>query len=576
LNEQLTLREDEKVVNELNRINIRLEKIPLVDTIKSSSVEGEKKGFFKRLFGRKDQPKGDTIIARSLDKQLINEVKKEVNKARVKQLVRLEETNKREAAIIEKDKEIMSRLVSLFANMEAEQDLKLKAIAVKNINHSARTNSLIKIFGGLMTVILVSLGCFAIYYFYQGRIHRKNLIRMALEAKTLAKTRENFLSNMSHEMRTPLNSIVGFTEQVLQTNLHPQQKEQIELVNASSMHLLDLVNNLLDKARIDAGKVTVEKVDFNLYSLINDSVKMLEVKAKEKNIALIREIEMDENSIVNGDPVLLRQIIINILGNAIKFTKQGEVVINAGLKIMSDNSYRLTLSVKDTGIGIAKEKIKNIFNHFEQLETGINRVYGGTGLGLSITKDLVDILNGKISLTSEKGKGTEVSVSILYGNSLNISKTAQLIKRDKDINASVLANKNILVVDDEMYNRKLLSVILRKYDINVTEAQSGLDALEQMDKAVPDLALVDINMAEMDGIKMMLNLRAKTAGKYKVLPVIAVTADLSEEKKENYLQSGFNECLMKPFNEKELISLIVKTLIAHEMNKTKYKNGERA
>jgi signal transduction histidine kinase/CheY-like chemotaxis protein len=570
LNEQLTLRDNEYVVNQLDRINQKLKKTVLSDTIKKNAIlkssgPEKKKGMFRRLFSRDNDEVvvKDSVVPKELNKQFILEVEGEVNKARIKQLTLLDDVNKREVELLAQDKELMNALTSLFSNLEQEQNEKLRAIAGENIAQTNWTNSLIKVFGVLMVSILFLLGGFAIFHFYQARKLRHNLIHTAMEAKKLAKTRENFLSNMSHEMRTPLNSIIGFTEQVLQTKLEAHQKEQIELVNTSSLHLLDLVNNLLDKARIDAGKVTIENSDFNLYHLLKSASSILDVKAREKNIALVKDIRIKEDLMINGDPVLLRQIVINILGNAIKFTHKGQVTIQATLKGKVRGRNLVVINIKDTGIGIPEEKLGKIFNHFEQVDSTINREYGGTGLGLSITKDVVDILEGEINVESEVGKGTEVNISLLYPDALN--KTTENINVQNDLNTDHLKSKSILVVDDEKYNRKLLAVILKKYNIDVWEAGSGREALDLLNKELPDLALVDINMAGMDGLKMVGNIRMKTDIRYKELPVIAVTADLTEEKKEKYIASGFNDCLMKPFNEKSLINLISKTIITHEM-----------
>jgi signal transduction histidine kinase/CheY-like chemotaxis protein len=568
LNEQLTLRDDQHVVNQLDRISRKLENTTLADTIKSeaivNSAPAKKKGIFKRLFGGKDEVAAvkDSVVPKKLNKQFILEMEGEISKARRKQLTLLEDVNKREAELLARDKELMNALTSLFSNLEQKQNEKMRAIAGENIAQTNWTNSLIKIFGVLMVSILIMLGSFAIFHFYQGRKLRFNLMNTAMEAKKLAKTRENFLSNMSHEMRTPLNSIIGFTEQVLQTKLEPHQKEQIELVNASSLHLLDLVNNLLDKARIDAGKVTIENSDFNLYALLKSASSILDVKAREKNISLIKDIRINEDLMINGDPVLLRQIVINILGNAIKFTHKGHVIMSVSLKGKVKGKNLVVINIKDSGIGIPKEKLGKIFNHFEQVDSNINREYGGTGLGLSITKDVVDILEGDITVESEVGKGTEVNISLLYPDAKNKSTKQEEIP--EQVNTEHLKSKSILVVDDEKYNRKLLSVILQKYNMNVWEAASGREALDLLNKQLPDLALVDINMAGMDGLKMVGNIRMNNDIRYKELPVIAVTADLTEEKKEKYISSGFNDCLMKPFNEKNLISLISKTFTTHE------------
>lgn len=570
LNEQLTLRDNEGVVNELNRINKKLEKIALADTIKKneivkSSGPEKKKGVFRRLFQKENNEVivvKDSIVPKKLNKQIIKEVESEVNKAKLKQFTLLEEVNKKEADLLAQDKELMNSLVALFNNLEQEQNQKLKSIACENIAQTNTTNSLIKVFGVLMVSILVMLGSFAIFHFYQARKLRQNLTNTAMEAKKLAKTRENFLSNMSHEMRTPLNSIIGFTEQVLQSKLDAYQREQIEHVNTSSLHLLDLVNNLLDKARIDAGKVTIENSDFNLHVLLKSASSILDVKAREKNIEFIKDLKIKEDMMINGDPVLLRQIIINILGNAIKFTHKGYVAMSVSLKGKVKGRNLIVINIKDTGIGIPKEKLNKIFNHFEQVDASINREYGGTGLGLSITKDVVDILGGEITVESEVGRGTEVNISLLYPDAK--VKDSEPMTVQGPMNTDHLRSKSILVVDDEKFNRKLLSVILQKYDIEVWEAGSGKEALEILEERLPDLALVDINMAEMDGLKMVGNVRMKDDNRYKELPVIAVTADLTEEKREKYVASGFNDCLMKPFNEKNLISLISKTIITHE------------
>jgi signal transduction histidine kinase/CheY-like chemotaxis protein len=558
LNEMLNVRNDAKVLDELNNINRKIDAVIVPDTasIKSAAEKKKKKGFFSRLFGKKEKPEAplyDSAVL--LNRQKISEMKRVVSSVKKKQASQLEESNEKELALVTQDRFIMSRLQDIVREMENAQNEKLKRIEEENIHETTHTNSLIGVFGGMILFILLLLAAFSLYYFYTGRLYRQRLRAAADEAKRLADTREHFLSNMSHEMRTPLNSIMGFTEQLLKTEVVPEQKEQLEIINSCSSHLLHLVNNLLDKSRIDAGKIIVEKTVFNPRAVISDCVRLIKVSADKKQIGLSADLSIPSQLTLNGDAGLLRQILINLMGNAVKFTDKGGVKVIARIE-EKENEHLLCVEIDDTGIGIAPGRISSIFNEFEQGDSSINRKYGGTGLGLWITKKLIEAQAGNISVNSHYGKGTHVEIKMPYASSeiRAVNNTgADKLSAMRDISGI-----RVLVVDDEAYNRKLVSLILKKYGVEIIEAESGPAAIGILSDKKTSLALIDIHMPGMDGFQLIGNIRGNLHLNEADFPVIAVTADLTEEKSQAYKAAGINASISKPFNEAELVQLISK------------------
>lgn len=372
-----------------------------------------------------------------------------------------------------------------------------------------------------------------------------------IAAEELAKTREEFAANMSHEIRGPLNSIMGISEQ-LNNNPGTGNKKLVEGLLSSSQHLLGLINPVLDVTRLNSGKIEFEVHPINIRETITDVHRAFRVAAAEKVIALDVKIAHDVPKIVLGDDVRLRQILFNLVGNAIKFTDKGSVIISCeNAKVVNEGLHRLLFKITDTGIGIEPSAINRIFDEYAQADSSITRKFGGTGLGLSISRKLVEQQNGKISATSVVGEGSEFSFEIPFERMEEIVEVSE----KKIIHQQLFKDKQILICDDDEMNRMLAAMIIANHGGKVTECGDGESALKAIAAGQYDLLVLDINLPGMDGKATVAELRLSG----KNLPVIAVTGNAHEE--EHYGLSGFDAIIIKPYQESQLLEMISKFVI---------------
>lgn len=561
LNEQLSLRKEEELIKQIDRVKNKIEKVSAKDTliiISSATPESDKKrNFFSRLFRGKPEAKTDTLRV-VLNKHSLEDIKSEILAVQKNQSLMLSEMKQKEMDLMKQDKEVWAKLLNTLTQMEDQQTLLLKTIADENIRETEKTNRLTKSFGVLILVMLCSLAFFSLYYFYTGRKYRQKLNNTVSEAQMLARARESFLANMSHEMRTPLNAIKGFTEQLGQSRLDAEQKKQLGIINTASKHLLNLINDILDLSKIEADKIEFEKIPFNPVETVNEAVGFLKPRASDKKINTILDIHPSVSLIISGDPLRLRQVILNLYSNAIKFTKEGKITIRVftqPVPASNGNKILLCFSVEDTGIGISENMIGKVFDNFTQADTSITRKYGGTGLGLSITKKIIELQSGEILVSSTLGKGSKFSVRIPYP----VSEAAAPNKNSEEKISPVPATakgKRVLVADDELFNRMLLTTILKRWNIQFDEAENGKEAVEKVKANTYDMILMDVRMPEMSGIDASVAIRALADHKKAAVPIIALTAVTLQEKKEKCLEAGMNELITKPYNEKELVDLM--------------------
>ncbi|HEY5511352.1 MAG TPA: ATP-binding protein [Prolixibacteraceae bacterium] len=374
-----------------------------------------------------------------------------------------------------------------------------------------------------------------------------------LIAETAVKAKQQFLSNMSHEIRTPMNAIIGFTKVLLKSDTSPKQKEYLQAIKMSGDALIVLINDILDLAKVDAGKMIFEQTPFKLEASITAMLHLFEPKIREKNIALLKEFDKQIPVVLLGDPVRLHQIILNLLSNAVKFTNKGEIKVGMRLLKEDEKSVTIEFSVRDTGIGITENKLNKIFENFQQASSGTSRIYGGTGLGLAIVKQLVEAQNGTVNVKSKIDEGST------FGFILNFLKTKALAEFESNLLEvdSEIKNVSVLVVEDIALNQLLMKTLLDEFGFTCEIASNGKIALEKMKVKSYDIILMDLQMPEMNGFETTDYIRNTL---HSNIPIFALTADVTTVDLDKCKAVGMDDYIAKPVDEKILYSKIVSSV----------------
>ena len=543
-NQILYLYNNHTVVEDLKQLSDRLD---------SSSLEASKteKNILKRVFS-------STNKNRLNEKEIISNLK-EIEQ---QDSITKERLMMRESTLAVTSSEIKEQFYDLITKIENEISgiINAKALAANKL--AARTYIWLAMFSVSGTLLAILVMLIIVRYVRKTHVYQIALQTSKDEAEKLARTKELFMANMSHEIRTPVTAISGFTEQLLHEPLDENINHMLKIIKSSSDHLAKIINDILDFAKLQNGRLSLEKVHFTIAQILEDVFALFERNALRNNTSLTYSISPETPYVLLGDPYRLKQIMINLVSNSVKFTKNGMVNLSVDCIKKESSEIELVIEVTDTGIGIEESKIDFIFEDFTQEEMSTTRKYGGTGLGLSIVKKLIELQSGTIVCVSRKNHGTTITCNIPYQTG-----DEKLVR--KEVNPPLyipeeIRNLKILIVDDEEYNRLLFKTILNRWKVSNHEVANGMEALEILKSDRFDLLFMDARMPGIDGLKATRFIRDEMNITESEMPVICISAASVKEDWQKYRQAGMNAVLPKPFTEETLLTTILSVIKDYE------------
>lgn len=507
----------------------------------------------KRLFNRKrkkEEPKvATTPSAPSINADVVNSQLKEIREDVV-----WDEQQKNAIKLIleQRNNHFIARFTQLVQRIEISEKKILLEKAKKAHSAAAETNTVIGFFSVISVLLIICVAYLIVALIRKTRKANEQLRFAKEKSDHLTESKSRFLANMSHEIRTPLNAIVGFADQVNTKNMTPDDARKMEIIRKSAEHLTQITNDVLDISKINSGALEIEQVPVSLKeeaSFVEQNTREMVIRNGNRFVVTVEDTIPD---FVSGDPLRIRQVLLNLLGNAAKFTRNGEVELKVSLAEATSGSCVVRMEVRDTGIGIEPGQMDRIFEEFEQAETTTTREFGGTGLGLTITRRLVQLMNGRLEVRSIPGKETVFTVILPFVTTTQKPKTEMAVTV---LDNGFLKGKRILLVDDEEYNRKLLVSILKDTGALLSEAENGEAALELVKQSDFDILLLDLRMPKMNGFdtrEAILKLEQPKS----LIPVVALTAALSHEERIKMLEAHWKGVLIKPLKKNDLLSCL--------------------
>ncbi len=565
--------------SEIVTITTTVEK-PVESTNKDKDIKDEKsKSFFKRFFGSKEEKEiqiKNEKPKESIRREVTTETRVKIDTSYYNQVDTVmgkmkESLNQAEGVKNKYNENLKQRAIQLLGNnlilvkkvnaLLKSIDEKERAIAMQNIQESKVTAQEAYHKLVLLSIIGVSFSLLFVVLIFtdisKSLYYKLMLQKTSQEAQKLAKVKEEFLATMSHEIRTPLNSIIGFVDQLTAVDLKVNKLPPLKVLESSSQHLLHLVNDILDYSKIESGALHLEKIGFGIDDVVKDVFYVLQPSAEMKGIVLHYTCGEGLSQVLLGDPVRLKQILINLIGNGIKFTHHGHVELDVQLQQRDEESI-VSFRISDTGIGIEQHQIDHVFTAFSQADGAVNRKYGGTGLGLSICKKLIDLHHGSIRVESERGKGTNFYVDITYPHgTINEYHVNRVLSYGHHLE---LQGKKVVIIDDDEMSTMLLKPVFDQWEVEVVFLSDSVKAWKDLQHHTYDLIILDLQMPVMDGYELMNRIKYNLYSRNIHTPLLVCTANvLLDENKLARLDLA-NGILYKPFRYGELWNAMMRAL----------------
>ncbi|NJW52991.1 hybrid sensor histidine kinase/response regulator [Salinimicrobium oceani] len=533
-----------RVLNELQRVDENFERRNYEQRFKD--LQPHQRQLLIKLLQYSDaenpEPAGITIDS------LVNSVKTVLSQLETRERRYRAALKAQEDQLLANEVQLNSKLRILFSTLETEERLNSLDQVAAWQETVEETSQIIAVLGAASLIVILTFVFLVTQDVIRSQRYRKELEAAKTYAESLLSSREQFMNTVTHDLRSPLNSVIGYTGLLEKSGLNKSQNRYLSQLKKSSDYLLHLVNDLLDLSRLEAGKMSIEELAFNPKNLIEETVENAVPPEKPREVKVITEVDEELDRAVITDPFRIKQILTNLVSNACKFTPKGSVEVKAWLRQARRNPV-LCIEVKDTGIGISEAQKEKVFEEFSQEDKSIEKRYGGTGLGLAISKKLTDLLQGRISLESEPGKGSTFLLEI----PVEYAPQKESLPSQSAIPLNDPKKFSVLIVDDEPAQLGLLKELIRSTGMSFTTAKNGREALKKLESSLPDLVLSDIQMPKMDGFELLKKIKENPH--FQHLPVIALSGQPNVSPAD-YLKMGFSGSLLKPYSSQKLLKMI--------------------